>query len=171
MLGLSGWLTQCEAAHQPLKFIQCLFNVGLASRFYLEYSQQTRGIHPMLFRCWASVEDGGPILKWNDEPLLYDDLIVSQCSTMTQWWANAPRWVNGEPMLHDDLMVSQCSTMTWWWANAPRWLNGEPMLHDEATVSQYSTMAQWWANAPRWVNSEPMLHDDSMLSQYSTMTQ
>ena len=23
----------------------------------------TRGIHPMLFRCWTSVEDGGPTLK------------------------------------------------------------------------------------------------------------
>ena len=26
-------------------------------------SQQTRGIHPILFQCWASVEDGGPTLK------------------------------------------------------------------------------------------------------------
>ena len=26
-------------------------------------SQQTRGIHPMLFQCWASVEDDGPTLK------------------------------------------------------------------------------------------------------------
>ena len=26
-------------------------------------TQQTRGIHPMLFQCWASVEDGGPTLK------------------------------------------------------------------------------------------------------------
>ena len=25
--------------------------------------QRTRGIHPMLFHCWASVEDGGPTLK------------------------------------------------------------------------------------------------------------
>ena len=26
------------------------------------YTQQTGGIHPMLFQCWASVEDGGPTL-------------------------------------------------------------------------------------------------------------
>ena len=25
---------------------------------YIYKSQQTRGIHPMLFKCWASVEDG-----------------------------------------------------------------------------------------------------------------
>ena len=29
----------------------------------LRVSQQTRDIHPMLFQCWASVEDGGPTLK------------------------------------------------------------------------------------------------------------
>ena len=26
-------------------------------------SQQTRGLHPMIFQCRASVEDGGPTLK------------------------------------------------------------------------------------------------------------
>ena len=26
-------------------------------------SKQTRGIHPILFQCWASVEDVGPTLK------------------------------------------------------------------------------------------------------------
>ena len=26
-------------------------------------TQLTRGIRPMLFQCWASVEDGGPTLK------------------------------------------------------------------------------------------------------------
>ena len=26
-------------------------------------SQQTRGIHPMLFKCWATVFDAGPTLK------------------------------------------------------------------------------------------------------------
>ena len=26
-------------------------------------TQQTRGFHPMLFQCWASVVDGGPTLK------------------------------------------------------------------------------------------------------------
>ena len=35
-------------------------------------TQQTRGIHPMLFQCWASVEDGGPTLKqhWVNAPCL-----------------------------------------------------------------------------------------------------
>ena len=28
-------------------------------------SQQTRGIHPILFYCWASVEYAGPTLKQN----------------------------------------------------------------------------------------------------------
>ena len=27
------------------------------------YTQQTRGIHPMLFQCWANVFDAGPTLK------------------------------------------------------------------------------------------------------------
>ena len=31
--------------------------------FSLSPSRHTRGIHPMLFQCWASVEDGGPTLK------------------------------------------------------------------------------------------------------------
>ena len=29
----------------------------------LPYTQQKRGIHPMLYQCWTSVEDGGPTLK------------------------------------------------------------------------------------------------------------
>ena len=29
----------------------------------LPTSQQTRGVHPMLVQCWASVEDAGPTLK------------------------------------------------------------------------------------------------------------
>ena len=31
-------------------------------------TQQTRGIHTMLFQCWTSVDDGGPALKkhWLD---------------------------------------------------------------------------------------------------------
>ena len=35
-------------------------------------SHQTRGIHPMLIQCWASVEDGGPTLKqhWVNAPCL-----------------------------------------------------------------------------------------------------
>ena len=35
-------------------------------------TQQTRGIHPMLFQCWASVEDGVPTLKqlWVNAPCL-----------------------------------------------------------------------------------------------------
>ena len=37
--------------------------------------QQTRGIDPMLGRCWASVEDGGP--------------------TMTQPWVNASCLLRG----------------------------------------------------------------------------
>ena len=34
------------------------------------YTQQTRGIHPMLFQCWSSVEDDGPTLKqhWVNSP-------------------------------------------------------------------------------------------------------
>ena len=34
--------------------------------------QQTRGIRPTLFQCWASVEDGGPTLKqdWVNAPCL-----------------------------------------------------------------------------------------------------
>ena len=30
---------------------------------YWNVPQQTRGIHTMVFQCWASVEDGGPTLK------------------------------------------------------------------------------------------------------------
>ena len=26
-------------------------------------TQQTRDIHPMLFQCWANIEDGGPTLE------------------------------------------------------------------------------------------------------------
>ena len=35
-------------------------------------TQQTRGIHPMLFKCWASVKDGGPTLEqqWVNSPCL-----------------------------------------------------------------------------------------------------
>ena len=35
-------------------------------------TKETRGIHPMLFQCWASVEDGGPTLKqhWVNAPCL-----------------------------------------------------------------------------------------------------
>ena len=42
--------------------------------------QQTRGIHPMLFQCWASVEDGGPSLKqhWVNSPYLQ-----GSCSLIT----------------------------------------------------------------------------------------
>ena len=41
-------------------------------------SQQTRGIHPMLLQCWASVEDGGPTLKqhWVNAP----------CLLGASWW-------------------------------------------------------------------------------------
>ena len=42
-------------------------------------SQKTRGIHPMVFQCWATVEDGGPTWKhhW-----------VNASSTVDQHWNN-----------------------------------------------------------------------------------
>ena len=47
------------------------------------------GIHPILFQCWASVEDGGPTLiqHWVNASCL----LVSMCSVeqpFTQWWIN-----------------------------------------------------------------------------------
>ena len=50
-------------------FYFCQFVMGYPSvnphiLFVLELPrEQTRGIHPMLFQCWTSVEDGGPALK------------------------------------------------------------------------------------------------------------
>ena len=38
-------------------------NTGHTSIELIITTQQTRGIHQMLFQCWASVEDGGPTLK------------------------------------------------------------------------------------------------------------
>ena len=39
-------------------------HLDIVTMIHLEYNaQQTRGIHSMLFQCWAHVEDGGPTLK------------------------------------------------------------------------------------------------------------
>ena len=40
--------------------------------FYKQSTQQARDIYPMLFQCWANVEDGGPTLKqlWVNAPCL-----------------------------------------------------------------------------------------------------
>ena len=35
----------------------------ITSSNYFWLTKQTRGIHSMLFQCWASVEDAGPTLK------------------------------------------------------------------------------------------------------------
>ena len=42
-------------------------------------SQQTRGVHPLLFQCCASVEDGGPTLKqhWVKRPFCWDVSVLS----------------------------------------------------------------------------------------------
>ena len=37
--------------------------LGVCPVFAQTATQQTRGIRPMLFQCWASVEDVGPTLK------------------------------------------------------------------------------------------------------------
>ena len=48
--------------------------------------QQTRGIHPMLFQCWASVEDAGPTLKqhWVDAPACW-----AKYPVIAKLWLNA----------------------------------------------------------------------------------
>ena len=62
--------------------------------------QQTRGIHLMMFQCWASVEDGGPTLKqhrvndrvcWDvsrSEPTLYQRYTdaARECPANTRHW-------------------------------------------------------------------------------------
>ena len=48
-------------------------------------TQQTRGIHPKLFQCWASVEAGVPTLK--------------------QLWVNAPCLLGSLDLFHDTMCV------------------------------------------------------------------
>ena len=51
-------------------------------------SRQTRGIHPMLFQCWASVEDVGPSLK---EHLVNASCLMGHTPFIFYTNANAPR--------------------------------------------------------------------------------
>ena len=58
-------------------------------------TQQTRGIHPMLLQCWASVEDGGPTLKqhWVNAPCLLGRQV-------------SPSWLRGPVLVWDCLAVA-----------------------------------------------------------------
>ena len=44
-------------------------------------TQQTRGIHPMLFQCWPTVFDAGPTLKqhWVNAPCLLGSPALPFC--------------------------------------------------------------------------------------------
>ena len=45
-------------------FKECKYDMPISCGIDgLLITQQIGGIHPMLFQCWASVEDGGPALK------------------------------------------------------------------------------------------------------------
>ena len=62
-----------------------------------------RDIHPMLFQCWASVEDGGPTLKqhWVNSPCLQGQERIVQVSACTMLGQRLRRWVNNEPTVDD----------------------------------------------------------------------
>ena len=67
---LRRWASISTASGQRLVFAGHYHSISPSHYLYSLYtfcimvsSQQQRGIHPMLFQCWASVEDGGPTLQ------------------------------------------------------------------------------------------------------------
>ena len=70
-----AFLTEIVVMKRFVSVTACLIHNNYQSE---STSQQTRGIHPMLVQCWASVEDSGPTLKhhWMKSPVF------------ARWWTN-----------------------------------------------------------------------------------
>ena len=81
---LGGALTcpACLSHVLPQPYPQCSV---LRSGTVSQVTQQTRNIHPLLFQCWASVEDGGPTLKqhWVNAPSLLGKItVIHHCNSV-----------------------------------------------------------------------------------------
>ena len=100
LLGMNDvWLTSvvhlvsCAACSRVFETARC-GRIGcsrwlLAPQHVACYTQQTRGVDPMVFKCWADVEDGGQTLKqhWVHAlcPLGWHLVIISQTTQMSLW--------------------------------------------------------------------------------------
>ena len=68
--------------------LQCKLQTLALSCHIPFITQQTRGIHPMLFQCWASVEDGVPALKqlWVNAPCLLGRMLSLRLVVFSKPW-------------------------------------------------------------------------------------